>query len=108
MAAAAANTGAGTVTEAAKQNSPKAAKIRTELPPNSQAMHPVMLLSIMRPCTQYSDLGSQGVTPNIQHTVGATVDGDNFIGQGRSKKEARKRVATDILIKLFQWTGSCC
>lgn len=62
----------------------------------------------MRPCTQYSDLGSQGVTPNIMHTVGATVDGQNFIGQGRSKKEARKRVATEILIKLFEWKGSSC
>lgn len=70
--------------------------------------HPVMLLSIMRPCTQYSDLGSVGVTPNIQHTVGATVDGQNFIGQGRSKKDARKRVSTEILIKLFQWQGACC
>ena len=86
---------------------PKAPKIRTELPPNSEGMHPVMLLSIMRPCTQYSDLGSQGVTPNIVHTVGATVDGQNFIGQGRSKKEARKKVATDILIKLFEWRGTC-
>jgi hypothetical protein len=66
-----------------------------------------MLLSIMRPCTTYSDLGSVGVTPNINHTVGATVDGENFMGTGRSKKEARKRVATDILKKLFDWQGSC-
>jgi hypothetical protein len=105
---AAATTTGAPATEATKLSPPKAAKIRTELPPNSTTMHPVMLLSVMRPCTQYSDLGSQGVTPNIMHTVGATVDGDNFIGQGRSKKEARKRVATEILVKLFQWTGSCC
>lgn len=59
-----------------------------------------------RPCTQYSDLGSQGQTPNIMHTVGCTLDGQNFIGQGRSKKEARKKVATEILIKIFQWKGS--
>jgi hypothetical protein len=91
-----------------KPSPPKAAKVRTELPPNNVTMHPVMLLSVMRPCTQYNDLGSQGVTPNIMHSVGATVDGQSFIGQGRSKKEARKRVATDILIKLFEWTGSCC
>lgn len=91
-----------------KPNAPKPPKIRTELPPNNVAMHPVMLLSQMRPCTQYADLGSVGMTPNIMHTVGATVDGQEFIGQGRSKKEARKRVATDILIKLFQWQGSCC
>lgn len=91
-----------------KPGTPKAPKIRTELPPNNVTMHPVMLLSVMRPGTQYSDLGSQGITPNIQHSVGATVDGQSFIGQGRSKKEARKRVATDVLIKLFDWKGSCC
>jgi hypothetical protein len=91
-----------------KQASPKAPKIRMELPPQNATMHPVMLLSIMRPCTAYSDLGSQGMTPNIMHTVGATVDGQNFIGQGRSKKEARKKVATEILIKLFDWKGTCC
>lgn len=74
-------------------------------------MHPVMLLSVMRPCTTYSDLGSKGITPNIEHTVGATIDGLNFIASGRSKKEARKRIATEILIKLFDWqgqAGSCC
>lgn len=87
---------------------PKAPKIKTELPPNNVSMHPVMLLSIMRPCTQYNDLGSQGITPNIMHTVGATVNSQSFIGQGRSKKEARKRVATTILQKLFDWKGSCC
>lgn len=98
---------AAAVATESKPNAPKAAKIRMELPPNNASMHPVMLLSIMRPCTQYSDLGSVGMTPNIMHTVGATVDGQNFIGQGRSKKEARKKVATEILIKLFQWKGSC-
>lgn len=86
---------------------PKPPKVKTELPPNNLSMHPVMLLSIMRPCTQYNDLGSQGVTPNIMHTVGATVSSQSFIGQGRSKKEARKRVATTILQKLFDWQGTC-
>lgn len=87
---------------------PKPPKVKTELPPSNETMHPVMLLSVMRPCTQYNDLGSQGITPNIMHTVGATVDGQSFIGQGRSKKEARKRIATSILQKLFNWQGSCC
>lgn len=86
---------------------PKPPKVKTELPMNNTLMHPVMLLSIMRPCTQYNDLGSQGITPNIMHTVGATVNSQSFIGQGRSKKEARKRVATTILQKLFDWKGTC-
>ncbi|CAO1406317.1 unnamed protein product [Diamesa serratosioi] len=85
---------------------PKPSKIKNELPGNSQTMHPVMLLSVMRPCTTYYDCGSQGVTPNITHTVGCTVDGENYIGCGRSKKDARKQVATDILSKLFSWAPS--
>lgn len=89
-------------------STPKPPKVKNELPPNNTTMHPVMLLSIMRPCTQYNDLGSQGITPTIMHTVGATVDGQSFIGQGRSKKEARKRVATTVLQKFFDWQGSCC
>lgn len=69
-------------------------------------MHPVMLLSTMRPGTQYVDLGSEGVTPNICHKVGTTVDNRQFIDQARSKKEARKRVATLALKELFKWQGT--
>lgn len=65
-------------------------------------MHPVVLLSIMRPCTTYSDLGSRGVPPNITHTVGCTVDGASFMGVGRSKKDARKVAAAEVLKALFQ------
>lgn len=85
---------------------PKPSKVKNELPGNCQTMHPVMLLSVMRPCTTYYDCGSEGVTPNITHTVGCTVDGENYIGSGRSKKDARKQVATDILSKLFSWVPS--
>jgi hypothetical protein len=91
-----------------KSSVPKPPKIKTELPPNNLQMHPVMLLSVMRPCTTFSDLGSQGISPNIVHTVGCTVDENNFIASGRSKKEARKRIATEVLTKLFNWQGSCC
>jgi hypothetical protein len=96
------------LTPAAAAKTPKPVKVRAELPANNLTMHPVMLLSVMRPCTTYNDLGSQGITPAIIHTVGCTVDGQSFIGQGKSKKEARKRVATEILMKLFEWKGSCC
>ena len=86
---------------------PKPPKIRNELPPNNLTIHPVMLLSQMRPGTQFTDLGSEGITPNILHRVGVTVDGERFIGEGRSKKDARKRAAAQILIKLFDWKGAC-
>ena len=94
-------------TDGVKPVVPKPPKIRNELPPNNLTIHPVMLLSQMRPGTQFTDLGSEGITPNILHRVGVTVDGERFIGEGRSKKDARKRAAAQILIKLFDWKGSC-
>lgn len=66
---------------------------RKELPPNHEQLHPSMLLAIMRPQTQYIELGSEGTTPNVIHRIGVTVDGREFIGSARSKKAARKAAA---------------
>ncbi|KAJ6638462.1 hypothetical protein Bhyg_11197, partial [Pseudolycoriella hygida] len=52
---------------------------KTELPANYETMHPSMLLSMMRPNTQYVDLGSEGTTPNVVHRFGVTVDGQSFV-----------------------------
>lgn len=52
-----------------------------------------MLLAIMRPQTQYIELGSEGTTPNVIHRIGVTVDGREFVGSARSKKAARKAAA---------------
>lgn len=63
----------GGVTEGAvpkQPATPKPIKVRNDLPANSENMHPVVLLSVMRPCTTYKDLGSSGSPPNISHTVG--------------------------------------
>lgn len=78
-------------------------KIRTELPAAPEKLHPAMLLQIMRPGTQYLELGSQGTTPNIVHAIGVTVDGQQYIGSGKSKKIARKeaaRIACETLFKV--------
>lgn len=55
----------------------------------------------MRPLTQYIELGSEGTTPNIIHRVGVEVDGTQFVGEGRSKKMARKAAATQACNTLF-------
>lgn len=60
--------------------------VRTELPPKWQDIHPAMLLCMMRPGSSYTDLGSEGVAPNQIQRIGIVVDGENFIGKGRSKK----------------------
>jgi hypothetical protein len=99
------NDGVDKVSESGTSTSPKApkpGKVRNDLPPNAETMHPVVLLSHMRPCTTYMDLGSQGTPPNITHTVGCQVDGENFVGAGRSKKDARRACATEVLKKLFK------
>jgi len=73
---------------------PKASADKSDLPPNHENMHPSMLLSMMRPNTQYVDLGSEGTTPNVVHRFGVTVDGKSFVGHDRTKKLARKAAAT--------------
>jgi len=73
--------------------SAKVSADKTDLPANYETMHPSMLLSMMRPNTQYVDLGSEGTTPNVVHRFGVTVDGQSFVGQDRTKKLARKAVA---------------
>lgn len=98
---------------------------RVDLPANHETMHPSMLLAVvrifqyfhnlilisnplltspsgqMRPSTQYIELGFEGTTPNIIHRVGVEVDGTQFIGEGRSKKLARKAAATQACNTLF-------
>lgn len=55
----------------------------------------------MRPATQYIELGCEGTTPNIIHRVGVEVGGSQFVGEGRSKKLARKAAATQACNMLF-------
>lgn len=86
--------------------SPTIPKARTELPPNSDKIHPAMLLQMMRPGTQYQELGSQGTTPNIVHAIGVTVDGLQYIGSGKSKKVARKEAARQACETTFKITFS--
>lgn len=76
-------------------------KMRTELPPNADTTHPCMLLAMMRPGLSYNDLGSEGTTPSVIHKVGITVDEQVFIGEGKSKKIARKSVAEAACRELF-------
>lgn len=74
---------------------------RRELPANHEQLHPSMLLAIMRPQTQYMELGSEGTTPNVIHRVGVTVDGQDFVGAARSKKGARKAAAIKACNAVF-------
>lgn len=79
----------------------KLPKPRIELPPNAESLHPCTVLSHMRPGVQYIDLGSDGTPPNMLHKIGVTVDEKKYIGEARSKKNARKFVAIDACNELF-------
>jgi len=99
--------------EAATINAPgpstipaKTPKLRTELPPNSETLHPVMLLKLMRPFIEFNDLGSVGITPEVIHTAGAQADGKSFTAEGRTKKDARRQLAMKICWDLFKWKGA--
>ncbi|XP_037028159.1 uncharacterized protein LOC119068607 isoform X1 [Bradysia coprophila] len=83
---------------------PKVSADKSELPANHETMHPSMLLSMMRPNTQYVDLGSEGTTPNVLHRFGVTIDGQSFVGQDRTKKLARKAVAIAACNAVFGTT----
>ncbi|XP_073834901.1 DISCO Interacting Protein 1 [Musca autumnalis] len=80
---------------------PKKPPIRTELPPNWEAMHPASLLCFMRPGVTYTDKGTTGEKPNILHTLAITVDDQDFEASGRSKKIARRNVAAMACNTLF-------
>lgn len=55
----------------------------------------------MRPGTKYVDLGAEGKSPVIVHSVGVEIDGRQFIGRAKNKKLARKLAARDACNTLF-------
>lgn len=55
----------------------------------------------MRPGIQYSDLGFDGTSPAVIHKVSVEVDGQNYLGSGRSKKIARKLAAKSACTTLW-------
>lgn len=75
---------------------------RAELPANAGSLHPAMLLAQMRPGIQYQELGSQGTAPNVIHCMGVTVDGKQYIGNGKSKKIARREAARFACQEIFE------
>ncbi|CAD7091300.1 unnamed protein product [Hermetia illucens] len=75
--------------------------IKRDLPPNWTTLHPATLLSMMRPGIQFTYLGGEGQPPNTKQRVGVCVDGENFIGEGRSQKLARRNASVDACNKLF-------
>lgn len=55
----------------------------------------------MRPGVNYADKGSSGEKPNVLQSLAVTVDDQEFIAAGRSKKLARRNVAALACNTLF-------
>ena len=62
--------------------------------------HPVMLLNEFHPGTQYEFLGEEGDQNAKQFKFKVTVDGQEFIGMGGSKKKGKANVASKALFAL--------
>lgn len=55
----------------------------------------------MRPGIVYLDKGSVGEKPHVLQSLGVTVDEQEFVASGRSKKLARRNVAALACNTLF-------
>lgn len=55
----------------------------------------------MRPGVTYVDKGSIGEKPHVLQSLGVTVDDQEFVSSGRSKKLARRNVAALACNTLF-------
>ena len=80
---------------------PKKPKIEKKLPENPTERHPVQLLNEMQGAITYSVVGSSGVTPNIIFTLGCDIEGKQYTGVGKNKKDAKKHCAMEALKALY-------
>jgi len=84
---------------------PKQAK---KVPDNPTDRHPVQLLNELRGGVTFNVVGSSGVTPNIIFTMGCEIEGIEYSGVGRNKKDAKKHCAMEALKALYdiQYPGT--
>lgn len=104
-AAAAAGGGDVPMANAGTPAKPKQAK---KIPDNPTDRHPVQLLNELRGGVTFTVVGSSGVTPNIIFTMGCEIDGTQYTGVGRNKKDAKKHCAMEALKALYniQYPGT--
>ncbi|XP_014230354.1 double-stranded RNA-specific editase 1 isoform X1 [Trichogramma pretiosum] len=75
-----------------------------ELPPNATLIHPVMLLNQMRPGVTYNEVCRVGNPPNTMFTLGTEIDGKEYTGAAKNKKDAKKMAAKSALLALYNLT----
>ncbi|XP_050461030.1 double-stranded RNA-specific editase Adar-like isoform X1 [Cataglyphis hispanica] len=93
-------------TKGAKKDNPNAPKtpVQKELPPNPVNIHPVMLLNQMKPGLTYVELSRVGNPPNTMFTLAVEIDGIEYSGTAKNKKDAKKAAAKAALLALYNLT----
>lgn len=72
--------------------------------PSEEALgskNPVAFLNEIRGGVEYMELGHKGLGPNIIYSIGVNLDGVPYLGEGPSKKDAKKACACDVLFRLY-------
>ncbi|XP_076658130.1 uncharacterized protein LOC143362129 [Halictus rubicundus] len=77
------------------------APVQKELPPYATNIHPVMLLNQMRPGLTYVELNRVGNPPNTMFTLAVEIDGVEYTGTAKNKKDAKKIAAKSALLALY-------
>ncbi|XP_078047621.1 uncharacterized protein LOC144475524 [Augochlora pura] len=75
--------------------------VQKELPSNATNIHPVMLLNQMRPGLTYVELNRVGNPPNTMFTLAVEIDGVEYAGTAKNKKDAKKIAAKSALLALY-------
>lgn len=75
----------------------KTQKPAKRLPENPTDRHPVQLLNELRGGVLFNLVSEVGSSPNISFTVGVDADGKRYTGEGKTKKEAKKNCAIEVL-----------
>jgi dsRNA-specific ribonuclease len=75
--------------------------VQKELPPNATTIHPVMLLNQMRPGLTYTEVSRAGNPPNTMFTLAVEIEGQEYTGTAKNKKDAKKVAAKAALHALF-------
>jgi dsRNA-specific ribonuclease len=76
---------------------PPAQRPSQKVPDNPTDRHPVQLLNEMRGPINYELVEKRGENPNCIFVLGASIDGKQYTGEGRNKKDAKKACAVVIL-----------
>ncbi|XP_024943410.1 mediator of RNA polymerase II transcription subunit 15 isoform X2 [Cephus cinctus] len=78
--------------------------VQKELPCNAINIHPVMLLNQMRPGLTYVEINRVGNPPNTMFTLAVDIDGVEYTGAAKNKKDAKKTAAKAALSALYGLT----